>query len=122
MTAKKDQNHQKTVAKAMKTSAKQMEKIWGLHFWAVLSSAQSTTNLEVSWLFAGQCERVRTKATNKNYGKTMKSGQSNGKKKPKTNGKDLDVYFSSLLSSAQSGTNSKVSWLFAGSLWKKWEP
>ena len=38
----------KAVAKAMKTSAKQMEKGWGLHFSAVLSSAQSTTNFEVS--------------------------------------------------------------------------
>jgi hypothetical protein len=32
----------------MKTSAKQMEKGWGLHFSAVLSSDQSTTNFEVS--------------------------------------------------------------------------
>jgi hypothetical protein len=50
------------VAKAMKTSAKQMEKGWGLHFSAVLSSDQSTTNFEVSWLFAGQGERGENEA------------------------------------------------------------
>ena len=45
---KKRPKPSKAVAKAMKTSAKQMEKGWGLHFSAVLSSAQSTTNFEVS--------------------------------------------------------------------------
>ena len=45
---KKRPKPSKTVAKTMKTSAKQMEKGWGLHFSAVLSSAQSTTNFEVS--------------------------------------------------------------------------
>jgi len=44
----KNQNQSKTVAKAMKTSARQMEKGWGLHFSAVLSNAQSATNFKVS--------------------------------------------------------------------------
>ena len=59
---KKRPKPSKAVAKAMKTSAKQMEKGWGLHFSAVLSSAQSTTNFEVSWLFAGQGERGENEA------------------------------------------------------------
>ena len=59
---KKRPKPSKAVAKAMKTSAKQMEKGWGLHFSAVLSSAQSTTNFEVSWLFAGQSERGENEA------------------------------------------------------------
>ena len=37
MMAKNYQNPSKAVAKAMKTSAKQMEKGWGLHFSAVLN-------------------------------------------------------------------------------------
>ena len=45
---KKRPKPSKAVAKAMKTSARQMEKGWGLHFSAVLSNAQSATNFKVS--------------------------------------------------------------------------
>ena len=73
---KKRPKPSKAVAKAMKTSAKQMEKGWGLHFSAVL-------NLQLISKFPdflqARVKGVRTKPTNKTYGKTMKSGQSNGK-------------------------------------------
>jgi hypothetical protein len=58
------------VAKAKKTSAKQMETAWGLHFSAV-SSAQSATNFKVYWFFfrLGVKKKKKPKIAIKNWGK-----------------------------------------------------
>ena len=56
----------------MKISAKQMEKGWGLHFSAVLSSAHSATNANVSWVFAGLGWKRRERSL-KNITKSIKN-------------------------------------------------
>ena len=108
MMAKNYQNPSKAVAKAMKTSAKQMEKGWGLHFSAVL-------NLQLISRFPGQGKRGENEAKRITQNprtiteKTMKHVQTNGKKHVKHMEKGWKLHFSALLSSAQSGTNFKVS-------------
>ena len=65
----------KNCAKAMKTSAKQMEESWGLHF-SVLSNAHSATNANVSWVFAGLGWKRRERSL-QNITKSMKNCREN---------------------------------------------
>ena len=116
-----------------KTHTKQIQKGWEFDFPAALSSTQQCSICNQFQGFLTFCrvrgEKAENEAKKKHkihqkIGETMNSGQNKRKtqtKKGKKDGNWISQQHSAALSSAQSATNFKVSWLFAGSGLKRWE-
>ena len=133
MIAKNYQNHQKLWQKQWKLQQNKWKKAGDCisqQCSAVLSSVQSTTNFEVSWVFAGEraenepnkYHKIHQKLRKNNeiWTKTMGTHtQNKWKKVGNWISQQHTAAHSAALSSAQSATNFKVSWLFARSGMKK---
>ena len=94
MMAKNDQNHQKLWQKPWKLQQNKWKKAGD----CISQQCSAVLNLQLISKFPdflqARVKGVRTKPTNKTYGKTMKSGQSNGKKPAKQMEKGLGLYVS----------------------------
>ena len=94
MMAKNDQNHQKLWQKPWKLQQNKWKKAGD----CISQQCSAVLNLQLISKFPDflqvRVKGVRTKPTNKTYGKTMKSGQSNGKKPAKQMEKGLGLYVS----------------------------
>jgi len=94
-----------------KAQTKQMEKGWELHFSAVLNLqliSKFPDFLQVRVQAVRTKPKKNTKSTN-NYGKNNETCTKQWEKHVKHMEKGWKLHFSALLSSAQSGTNFKVS-------------